>query len=310
MTKIQAMLNLLLLAGSMTAGAAPQPEISVRLKGQLGNQMFQIAAVHAHARRLGCSYGVPDLVNRPQFFGIGPNYKEVFSKVPTALKMVPRKRFIEKDGWHYQDIPLRPNTMIEGYFQSEKYFADYADEIRDLFSTVNDRWKSLQEEHPCLNAGLKVGVHVRVNADRQFDSPSFHPTFGQRYYEEALAHLPPDALYVVCSNNTAAARKILCGINRNFEFMEKTNRFDDLAILSNCDHIVGSNSSFSWWAAWLGDRAGRRCIFPFPWHRDVPTPGDAPDLLPDRWMALNCPEAVIPLSDLSALATTSSAFKH
>jgi len=58
--------------------------------------------------------------------------------------------------------------------------------------------------------------------------------------------------------------------------------FDEMRMMSLCDHAIIANSTFSWWAAWLGERPGKRVIAPKRWFADGSI-YDSADLVPDRW---------------------------
>jgi len=55
-------------------------------------------------------------------------------------------------------------------------------------------------------------------------------------------------------------------------------------LMSKCRHGIGANSSFSWWANWLGEYPGRICVAPKKWF--VKDDLDTRDLIPDRWVTL------------------------
>ena len=57
-----------------------------------------------------------------------------------------------------------------------------------------------------------------------------------------------------------------------------------LYCLSQCDSVIMSNSTFSWWGAWLGKRKEKVIVPPFWFGRAGPR--DLEDLIPDRWEVL------------------------
>ena len=277
---------------SSQASAQPTPCISVHLQGQLGNQMFQIATTYAHSRRLGWQYSVPSLATDSRW-NIPENRCRFFTKIPCFP--CPETRIVrEVQNLHYQDLPAYPGMVLDGFFQTERYFADYRDEILQLFSFQEQHWTSLLQRYPELSHPCKIGVQLRIYHHPTLDYANYHPVFGRGYFEKAFAQLPQDALYVVVSNHVGGAKRILEGMAGNFLFLSETDRFDDLLILSRCEHVVSTNSSFGWWGAWLGDRPGRRCIFPVPWFSHLHHRTDCADLLPSRWEVIDCPEDIIP----------------
>ena len=289
------------------ADLAPEtskPCISARMRGELGNQLFEIATAYALARDHGWDYSIPDLLSNR--FNCIANHQQLLYRVP--VHACPQDGAYNEYAWtRYEELPSWPGMVLNGYFQSERYFARYRDEILALFAFREGHWETLTALYPELLEEEKIAVQVRVNYDAYHDYASVHPTFGELYFERAIADLPEGALYVVTSNHIGAAKKILSGIQRRFLFLEKTDRFDDLLIMSRCEHLIGSNSTLAWWGAWLGDREGRRCIFPFPWHAVAPTRAHAPHLIPERWEVIECPEAML-LKDPTP--NTSSGYKR
>jgi hypothetical protein len=62
----------------------------------------------------------------------------------------------------------------------------------------------------------------------------------------------------------------------------KTEPFEDLALISRCDHVVVPNSSFSWWGAWLGETSDSLIIVPERPYRDEGPPTGRG--YPERWI--------------------------
>ena len=106
--------------------------ITARLKGGLGNQMFQIAAGYSHAKNIGDSFAID--FNITHHGGQGHphiKYKDNF------FKDIPAGSFKDKDFVVYNEptfkyseiVKDQKDMMIDGYFQSEKYFTKYRDDI-------------------------------------------------------------------------------------------------------------------------------------------------------------------------------------
>jgi hypothetical protein len=179
------------------------------------------------------------------------------------------------------------NAFLYGYYQSEKYFHSSRKMIRkELFlqnkpSGINQKWKSQIERKK------SVGVHVRRG-----DYTRQGWTLPVEYYQSAIKRLKyttkslnifffSDNIEWVKENT----RRILPG---TFS-LEKTNYIDfnsihdphkDLWLMSSCTHNIISNSTFSWWGAWLNYNEEKRVIAPAYWIRDR---ADRLDIIPNRW---------------------------
>ena len=101
------------------------------LKGGLGNQLFQIAASYAHSLDVNDNFGIN--YNLPHNLGQGNRaiqYKyNVFSKIKST-SIIPSNIYNEPD-FSYNKIPFKKDLVLDGYFQSEKYFKDYKDLIKN-----------------------------------------------------------------------------------------------------------------------------------------------------------------------------------
>ena len=105
------------------------------IKGGLCNQMFQIAAGYAHAQRCGTFFGINYDMQHNCIQGYPPTkYKDTLYKDILTTDGVPETVYHEPK-FEYVPIPkTQKDMLIDGYFQSEKYFTDYKDEVRDLFT--------------------------------------------------------------------------------------------------------------------------------------------------------------------------------
>lgn len=153
---------------------------------------------------------------------------------------------------------MRDGVIPDVYVQSEKYFTKYRDEIRMLFGANIGR----------VN---KVALHIRRGD--YLKVPEFHANlWDTNYYHEAMS-LMGDVPYLVFCKDTQNPEQDKedmewCKINlplkfplAEFEFHNHTNEVEDLNIMASCIGIIGANSSFSWWAAYLGD-PNKKVIMP------------------------------------------------
>lgn len=151
------------------------------------------------------------------------------------------------------------------YVQGEKYWRGNADLIKAHFSDGIG---------PQIN---KVALHIRRGDYLQ--AHHFHVNLWETdYYKKALALFPNDTQFIVfCKDNQGweqdKADRQWCRdnlaplIGDRFELPDKDNsETDDLNLMASCKSIIGANSSFSWWAAYLGEH--EKVIFPKQWFVD------------------------------------------
>ena len=101
--------------------------------GGLGNQLFQIATGYAHAKKINSQYAINYNLNHIGF-GQGHHpekYKEtLYKKIPVTDREI---TFVfEEKGFTYRPIVKMDNLCLVGYFQSDKYFKGYENQIKDL----------------------------------------------------------------------------------------------------------------------------------------------------------------------------------
>jgi hypothetical protein len=60
---------------------------------------------------------------------------------------------------------------------------------------------------------------------------------------------------------------------------------DDLQLMSQCQHHIIANSSFSWWGAWLNPNPAKTVIAPRTWFRNKPD-WQTTDLIPSDWLLM------------------------
>ena len=108
--------------------------ISCSLQGGLGNQMFQISATVALSLRNKCEYGI-NLNNcyTPNQGHLANIYSDTIFKKVNKLDNYSFSNSYNEPNFSYNEIPYQSDLLIRGYFQSEKYFEDYKNEIKDLF---------------------------------------------------------------------------------------------------------------------------------------------------------------------------------
>jgi hypothetical protein len=182
---------------------------------------------------------------------------------------------------------LTAPISLVGYWQSARYFASIAAIIRSEFrlkaepAGENARWLEMMG-HP-----QAVCLHFRRGDYLQTSHMHSHGLCSMAYYARAMAHIREcigNPQFFVFSDDWAGARE---RFKDDDTVHVDTNGPDaageELRLMSACRHHIVANSSLSWWAAWLGGRAGQMVIAPDPWFT---WPRPTPDLLPESWSVL------------------------
>jgi hypothetical protein len=231
--------------------------------GWLGNQMFQYAATYALSLRSGTTCAFPENT---------PNLHEVFN-LSAKTKSNPSPIYFE-ESFSYSSLPIPHEDMkLYGYFQSEKYFADFADEVRKEF-TFKKKVEALSTN--------TVSVHVRRGD--YLNLSDHHPVCSLDYYKRAMNEFPKDCRFLIFSDD-----KQWCQDNFTKESCEvslNTDPLEDLQLMSLCDHHIMANSSFSWWGAWLGGNKGKKVVAPKKWFGPAKKGYNTKDVYCKEWLVI------------------------
>ena len=246
--------------------------------------MFEIAAGLSLALDNDATLSVPDLTECTHV-NIQKNYEHVFWRV-TVDKPIP---FLPIDyfepQYHYAPISYQPNMKLWGWWQSEKYFKQHKEQVLDLFEPSDKIIAYLGAKYSyIINHPTSVAIHIRTYAfenppTRQFPFPGLH------YFYNATSLFPSDALFVVFSDNIPWCKQHFCLPDQNVIFIEEQEHYNALYLISLCKHQIISNSTFSWWGAYLNKNPDKIVIAPKNWYiKDFIF--NAKDVVPQEWIKL------------------------
>ena len=252
--------------------------ISSYLQGGLGNQLFQIATAISLALENNTEpiFDVKrhDLPNQGRKC---ENYLETIFRNLNFSSGLPIKSYYHEPYFHHKEIEYTPDMCLVGYFQSEKYFEKHADIIRDLFSVDEKTKTNIDEKYGEILKKRTVAVHVRRGDYLKYND--VHPPRTVEYYKKAMAAFPKDSTYLFFSDDATWCKENF--VQDNCIFVEGEEDILDFYLISMCKNAILSNSSFSWWAAWLNEE-GKTIIAPERWFGSG-VDHDTKDLIPSRW---------------------------
>lgn len=237
--------------------------------GRIGNTLFQAGCTIALAKRNNDSFIFPRWVYEPFFPALKANF--------TDKKKILIRHTYQEPHFAYKEIPYKQHMNIHGYFQSEKYFNDFREDIVEL----------LMPTHPDLSSSVPIrtgisSIHVR-RTDYLVHKGCYTILTPENYYNKAIEMMKEIGVkkFFVFSDDIQWCRKVFHGDEFYFHY---NHPIIDLLILSGCQHHIIGNSSFSWWGAYLSRSEDKKVIAPQSWFgpKLAPThPTD--DLIPDAW---------------------------
>lgn len=174
----------------------------------------------------------------------------------------------------FQEKELRGDKIYcSGYFQSEKYFEDYREQILQDFTFSNDIIQSCQSFASQIQSCNAVCLHIRQGD--YLNSPR-HYVCDIGYFQRAISQmldLHPDARFFLFSEDPERALQLIQeSLIPNLLITVIPTSFSDQQTLylgTLCRHHILSNSSFSWWMQYLADHKDQTVIAPRRWMNDV-----------------------------------------
>lgn len=288
--------------------------IITRLKGGMGNQMFQYALGKALAIKNNVPlkldieiYKVNNKLTKRNYDldvfnveGIIASRKEIpilernygngdfLFKLNESFKKMLKNKGREKF-FHFNQsvLSLGPDTYLDGYWQSPKYFENIENIIRKDFTLKNPLSKNIQDLMEEIKNQNSLCIHVRRG---DYVGNKNHEVVNGEYYNKEVDYISRlatiDKIYVFSDDIK------WCQENLSFDFPtmfvgdeysgEKAE--GNLFLMSSCKYFIIPNSSFSWWGAWLSQREGKIVIVPKLWFTDPSI--NSNDLIPREWIRI------------------------
>ena len=291
-------------------------KVVVRLVGGIGNQLFCYAA----ARRFALMHNAELVVDNVSGFTRDYTYKRDFQlghfnipcrEATAAERLEPfaryrryfkrrlnerrpfeKRDFIVQDGVDFDPRLLQVHfcdvIYMEGYWQSEGYFKDVEVDIRSdlMIKPPTDRVNLEMAEQ--IRGCQAVAMHVRF-----FDAPCGDSTNNapDDYYDRAVAKmeaLVPGVHYFLFSDQPDLARARIPLSDSRITCVEHNqgdaNAYADLWLMTQCQHFIIANSSFSWWGAWLAENIDKNVIAPGFELREGSAWWGFEGLIPQSWI--------------------------
>jgi hypothetical protein len=281
-----------------------------RIRGGLGNQLFQYSVARSLADQLGVNLGldIREYNNSSKFkmglsnfniradlnpAGLIKHKKD--SKISYVLEsLLGKHKHVYHEPFLNFDkhvLTKQDNTYLKGYWQTEKYFIkNKVNILNDLKVISHQDIKNKMISSKIANNN-SVSLHIR-RGDYISNSAynSIHGTCSLNYYTNAVNYLidkigvnfkvfafSDDPEWV--SSNLKLPVDICFVKNNSSEY-----NYEDLRLMSECNHNIIANSSFSWWGAWLNTNHNKTVITPSKWYADKSTKNA--DITPSNWVKI------------------------
>lgn len=258
--------------------------IVTKISDGFGNQLFMYACGYAAAKRLSTklaldiTYLSTNNLRIYELDKLNIVYDKLFTvdNIRYPLNIVARKIlhlyfrckykfYNEKITYKYDEriLNISRNSYLFGYWQTEKYFKEYREDILKMFTPRYELSRTCNLFIQKVKSCNSVAVHVRRG-----DYVKLGICLDSSYYKNAFAVLNEkfeNLTYFVFSDNVDYAKQMFKDVDGAFEYVENSSSnstLDDFFVMKECKHIIMANSSYSWWAAWLNENPGKVVIYP------------------------------------------------
>ena len=265
------------------------------LRGGLCNMMFQIAAVTSLAldKKTKPSFGNLEqqlnYLNNENHFNPKLKHSSEYRKLNFFNDMIteksPKNVKIYSYPFHYEKIEIEgDNAILDGFFQSEKYFKNNEKEIRELFKPTKEITEKIESKYgDILKNNETTSIHVRRGD--YVRNQNHHPVLKMGYYNEAIKLTKNKTdKYLVFSDDILACKEMFKG--DDFIFIENEKDYLELYLMSMCNNNIIANSSFSWWGAWLNQNENKTVIGPKKWFGINYSNMKSDDIIPNDWVKI------------------------
>ena len=278
--------------------------IIIRLKGGLGNQMFQYA-LYRQLKALGKNVKIDDVngfkedrQREPvlgEVFGIEydratplevtditDSRMDIFNRIRRKLFGRKSREYIDRIGRYDEEVLGLNDAYLNGYFQSDRYFTDndVIMQLKNEFYIKPDQVFTTEESwalYRDIQQTESVSIHVRRG---DYLEPGTVETYGgicdTDYYKRAIDRMisehPDSEFYVFTSDKEWCEKNVSGSRFHAVDTGEENEDAADLLLMSLCKHHILANSSYSWWSAWLNDEPDKTVLVPPRWLNNEDNP--------------------------------------
>jgi hypothetical protein len=269
--------------------------ITANLNGGLGNQLFQIFNLINYS-----------LSNKIEFYFNPQNQKKnerpfywnnFLKSLKPFIKSIKIQHSYKEQNFNYIEHPtyetINNSFKFEGYFQSYKYFISNEKEIFKIINLYSQRDDVKNKYKQVYNFENCISIHFRIGDYK--NKQMYHPILNVNYYINSLKYILGknnnicNVLYFYEENDSIIVNSkidIMRIEHSNITFKPiNTNipDYEQLLLMSLCNHNIIANSTFSWWGAYFNLNENKIVCYPNTWFGPSFSDKSCNDLFPDTW---------------------------
>ena len=282
-------------------------KLIIRLSNNIGNQMFMYASAYAFAKKLDRELLVDDETAYKDKRNIYKYHLDIFNfhskKAPVNLKFLGMSGYLRRKTLKYLDKfrkiknfyiehkDINKNTLfnkdaligdfknslhVEGHFETERYFDNYRNEIREEYTFKNIDSLKNNAFYKDIKNSNSVCICVRQHrfSERKRDITKKDDENSLIFTKEQINYIKRavDIIKTKVSNPkfflwSNDYKNLNNYFSKNEYVTVSTNKIDsDLFLMTQAKHFVVIPSSYNWWGAWLGENKDKIVLRPSDSH--------------------------------------------
>ena len=278
-------------------------EAIVEISGGLGNQMFQYAFGYSISKHYNCKVVLDlymydnnltrgyelnkfNIINNDSItykYEKGFINRALINKIRKvkSIGLLTKRNKEHKEYTYDESVYFMKDKKVHfsGYWQSEKYFRKYKNEIYEMFTLKDPISQSCEEILNNINKENSVAIHIRRG-----DYIEIGCNLDVEYFQDAIKYIEnniENPVFYVFSDDIEWVKDKFDNTNK-YKFISNSKNLtmiEEFYLMSSCKNQIISNSSFSWWAAWLNKNDDKLVIVPkfSVWSGDF---------YPDEWIKI------------------------
>lgn len=263
--------------------------------GRLGNQLFQYASLLGFAEKYGAELQLPKWQYAKYF---DSDFPELTKNVKTQTTKEAAYHYTPE---FYDRLNWNQHFDFLGYFQSPKYWQHCEKLVREKLAFKKDFAEQVRK--PYERVFKKPVIAISIRRGDYIDNPNYEllpvtypilalfkhfPKWRERFN---LLIFSDDPAY--CRVHFACLENAFV-VDNDFDNLDKSKYFDlnesaiqQLCLMSQCDHFIIANSTFSWWGAYLGEKKGSIVIRPARYFGEGLKHLTTKDHYPEQWQVFD-----------------------
>jgi hypothetical protein len=246
-------------------------------RSRLGNHLFQYAFLRTTAQRLGVQFYCPEWIG-DSVFQLNDSSERAEKPSDIHLEYLEPQKYT---GVNTSAYSIKNGTNISGYFQTEQYFDK--NQVRQWYRLKEHELLKIKQKFQTIDFSESCGLSIRLG--------DFATTYGNlfyvpriRYYKAALEFVTNKDNIIVFSDDIPGAKTLLGNMGDRFTFIEGYEPYEGIYLQSCCKDFICSNSTYSWWGAWLNDNPGRVIVAPSEGPFRPGSPVKNQEFWPSDWL--------------------------